>query len=77
MNKTNITENKLINSTKSFVGVCNKVVEYINSILLLPPQGEATKAQVVKEVKDLFKQINGQSQSLEKILISVINGANE
>lgn len=65
---------KLQLKANSFVGVCNKVVDYVNAIMQLPPQGEHAKSQVVKEVRELFKQLNAQSKSLENALISVVDG---
>lgn len=65
---------KLQLKTNSFVGVCNKVVDYVNAVMQLPPQGEHAKAQVTKEVRELFKQLNGQSKSLENALIGAISG---
>lgn len=65
---------KLILKAKSFVGMCNKAVEYVNAITQLPPHGENTKAQAVEEVRELFRQLNGQSKSLENALIGAING---
>lgn len=66
--------NKLILKANSFVGICNKAIEYTNAITLLPPRGENAKAQAIEEVKEVFRQLNGQSKSLENALIEAING---
>ena len=68
---------KAINQYNSFVGVVNKVGEYNQSISNLPPHGDGAKKQVDKEIRELFKQLNGQAKSLESTILRVIGGANE
>ncbi len=66
--------NKLILKANSFVGICNKAIEYTNAITSLPPRGENAKAQASEEVRQVFRQLNGQSKSLENSLIEAITG---
>lgn len=62
---------------KSFAGIANKVGRYVNAICSLPPQGEGAKAQVAEEVRQLFKELNGQSKSLENAILGAIYGRDE
>lgn len=69
---------KLIQQYHTFIGVANKVAEkaaaYIEAICALPINGECAKEQAEKEIKEIFKQLNGQSKSLENAMISAIYG---
>lgn len=65
---------KLISRYNSFIGVVNKLAEYVNALCTLPPQGTGAKEQVVKEVQEIFRQLNGQSKSLENAIISAVYG---
>ena len=62
----------VINRYNSFTGVVNKIGEYIQSTLYLPLHGEGAKEQVGKEVRELFKQLNGQAKSLESAILRAI-----
>lgn len=64
---------KIIQKYNSYIGLVNKIGEYLEAIYSLPPRGEGAKAQVHNEIEELFRQLNGQSKSLELDILMKIN----
>lgn len=63
----------IIQKYNSYIGIVNKVGEYIEAIYSLPPRGDGAKQQANNEIEELFRKLNGQSKSLELDIFMKIN----
>lgn len=65
--------NELLQLYNSYVGLVNKVGEYVQSLIALPPQGDGAKEQFRQEVDTLFRQLAGHEKALKRAIIEVDN----
>lgn len=63
--------NKLIQQYNSYVGLVNKLGEYVQSVITLPPQGNGAKTKFRQEVDTLFRQLAGQEKALKRAMLEV------
>lgn len=63
--------NELIQQYNSYVGLVNKLGEYVQSVITLPPQGDGAKEQFRQEVDTLFRQLAGQEKALKRAMLEV------
>lgn len=61
--------NELIQLYNSYVGLVNKLGEYVQSVIALPPQGSGAKEQFRQEVDILFRQLAGQEKALKRAML--------
>lgn len=63
--------NELRRQYNTYVGLVNKLGEYIQSLIILPPQGDGAKEQFRQEVDNLFRQLVGQEKALRQAIMEV------
>ena len=63
--------NELIQQYNSYVGLVNKLGEYVRSAITLPPQGSGAKEQFSQEDDTLFRQLAGQEKALKREILEV------